>query len=211
LDQKGSLDVVYLDFSKAFDKVSHILLLHKFQALGVRGRCIEWIKPFLSARTFVVRVGSHFSLEKSVASGVPQGSVLDPILFLAYTSDLLLSQQTGYSAYADDLKLFGCPTDKECDLQHKVNILHEWFINWKLPLNTNKCTVMHFGKKNPKITYKIDNTDLPIVASQVDLGVTVTQDISWTEQTNEAARKAVGTLYLLKSRCRSTRANHVVE
>jgi hypothetical protein len=57
---------------------------------------------------------------------------------------------------------------------------------------------MHFGKKNPKITYKIDNTDLPIVASQVDLGVTVTQDISWTEQANKAARKAVGTLYLLK-------------
>jgi ribonuclease P/MRP protein subunit RPP40 len=120
------------------------------QALGVRGRCIEWIKAFLSARTFVVRVGSHFSLEKSVASGVPQGSVLGPILFLAYTSDLLLSLQTGYSAYADDLKLFGCPTDKECDLQHKVNILYEWCINWKLPLNTNKCTVMHFGKKKSK-------------------------------------------------------------
>jgi hypothetical protein len=65
LDQKGSLNVVYLDFSKEFDKVSHILLLHKLQALGVTDRCIEWIKAFLSARTFVVRVGSNFSLEKS--------------------------------------------------------------------------------------------------------------------------------------------------
>jgi hypothetical protein len=57
---------------------------------------------------------------------------------------------------------------------------------------------MHFGRKNPRIKYKIDNTDLPIVASEVDLEVTVTQDISWTEQTNKGARKAFGTLYLLK-------------
>jgi hypothetical protein len=124
MDSKQPLDIIYLDFSKAFDKVPHDLLLKKLKSRGINGCLLRWIGAFLANRTFCVRVGKVTSSLRSVVSGVPQGSVLGPILFLLYTCDLLRSIENCYSAYADDIKIFGDP--QKTDLQAKLNIVTEW-------------------------------------------------------------------------------------
>jgi ribonuclease P/MRP protein subunit RPP40 len=111
-----------------------------------------------------------------VVSGVPQGSVLGPILFLLYTCDLLRSIENCYSAYADDM----------------------WSKKWQIPLNTSKCCVLHCGINNPKLVYFINGSELLVKKSHTDLGVIVTDTLSWSEQCLAAAGRARRVLYLLK-------------
>jgi ribonuclease P/MRP protein subunit RPP40 len=97
---RKTVDIVYLDFSKGFDT------LHKLERYGINGHVLNWIAAFLSSRTFAVKVGSVLSDKKLVISGVPQGSVLGPLLFTLYTSDLLARLQCPFAGYADDVKIF---------------------------------------------------------------------------------------------------------
>ena len=109
LNNNHPIDVIYLDFSKAFDKVPHAALLLKLDHTGFRGQLLSWIKAYLSDRKFCVRVGDHFSDFTAVSSGVPQGSVLGPLLFLIYVADLPLHVKCKISSFADDSKLYGNP------------------------------------------------------------------------------------------------------
>jgi hypothetical protein len=196
MDNKQPLDIIYLDFSKAFDKVPHDLLLKKLKSRGIDGCLLRWIGAFLANHTFCVRVGKVTSSLRSVVSGVPQGSVLGPILFLLYTRDLLRSIENCYSAYADDIKIFGDP--QKTDLQAKLNIVTEWSKKWQIPLNTSKCCVLHCGINNPKLVYFIKGSELLVKKSHNDLGVIVTDTLSWSEQCLAAAGRARRVLYLLK-------------
>lgn len=198
MDQKLPVDVLYLDFSRAFDKVPHHMLLHKLEHFGIRGHLLEWFRAFLTDRTFSVRVGTSYSHPRPVTSGVPQGSVLGPILFLIYTVDLLKSLRSGHGAYADDCKLFGCPLTSGDDLQTDLDTLNRWCSTWGVPLNLAKCGVVHMGHTNPQRSYYIDNNHISTVQAQCDLGVIVTPNLSWSSQTTAAARKANSSLYLLR-------------
>jgi retron-type reverse transcriptase len=102
-----NVDVVYLDFKKAFDSVSHVKLLSVLEKMGISGQLLLWIKDFLSNRTQSVKINDSLSVEKPVLSGVPQGSLIGPILFNAYINDLplILSNKTDIFLYADDAKL----------------------------------------------------------------------------------------------------------
>jgi hypothetical protein len=159
-------NVLYLDFEKAFDRVPHQRLLIKLSHFGIRGHLLKWIQAFLSNRTFHVKVTDSISDERQVVSGVPQGSVLGPLLFVIYISDL--------SAV--------------------INVPHE---SWLLTLNSDKCKVLHLGKKNPAVQYFIDKKIITRVDSHNDLGVTITSDLSWSEHLIRIVKRTNTSSYVM--------------
>jgi len=108
LEYGGQIDVIYTDLEKAFDKVPHKLLIHKLKAYNLDPQVVEWIISFLSNRKHRIRLNNTFSEWKQVISGIPQGSILGPLLFLIYVSDIQEICQSGSDLYlyADDAKLF---------------------------------------------------------------------------------------------------------
>jgi ribonuclease P/MRP protein subunit RPP40 len=105
LDLGRSLDVVYFDFAKAFDRLPIKLLLFKLQHIDIRGNIFYWLDAFLSDRIFRVKVGGVLSASGNVISGVPQGSVLGPLLFIVYTTDVKYSVRSSWVMYADDMNI----------------------------------------------------------------------------------------------------------
>jgi retron-type reverse transcriptase len=147
LDNKIQTDVAVLDFKKAFDKVSHSHLLYKLQFYGIRGDVRKWIENFLANRTQRVIVDGQASNQISVTSGVPQGSVLGPILFLIFINDIGENLNSKARLFADDCLLYRSiesPTDCAL-LQEDLNTLLLWAATWKMECNISKCFIMHIS------------------------------------------------------------------
>lgn len=148
------VDVNYLDLSKAFDRVCHKVLLSKLEMLGIKGKMLNWLRSYLFNRGMTVRVGHCFSTRYACESGVPQGGVLSPLLFMIYTIDLpqLLTTSTEIKVqlYADGIKVYGV-YDKQTEnevhlaLQRSLERMHLWASHSGIPINTEKSTVMHLG------------------------------------------------------------------
>ena len=147
LADRGWLDVLYLDFAKAFDTVSHRRLLVKLEAYGISGNILRWIRQFLSNRKQRVVVGDCKSQWSEVTSGVPQGSVLGPLLFVIYINDLPEISQAICKLYADDTKLF---SSDAAEMQRGIDNIVDWCSKWLMALNVDKCHVLHVGKSNPR-------------------------------------------------------------
>ena len=150
------VDVVFTDFSKAFDRVNHNLLIAKLGAYGFDKNTLGWIQDFLVNREQRVVLGTECSSWTKVTSGVPQGSVLGPLLFLMYINDLPECLSCPSRIYADDSKLFGLYKKGEtCKdfLQLNIDELVDWSSKWQIDLNFKKCSVMHLGSKNPEFEY----------------------------------------------------------
>ena len=107
-DLGGVTDLILFDFSKAFDVVCHDLMIDKLNAIGLQGKLIDWITSFLLGREMRVSVKDKLSRPRSVSSGVPQGSVLGPLLFLVYIDSIASKLCSEYKIFADDLKLYAC-------------------------------------------------------------------------------------------------------
>ena len=191
MEDGSDVDILYLDFMKAFDSVSHSKLLIKLSRYGVKGKTLGIIKDFLSNRKFRVKVGDSYSNEFPVTSGVPQGSVLGPILFLIYINDLPDGIDSCVSLFADDVKMIVSCKDI-MTTQHDLTKLGAWQKTWLLKFNTAdaKCKVLHIGKNNPRHTYYLDGVALPIVDSEKDLGVFVDEKLNWKENIYKAISKA---------------------
>ena len=187
------LDIFYFDFQKAFDTVPHNRLRIKLETFGICGKTLNVITDFLSDRSFKVLVGNEKSANFSVSSGVPQGSVLGPLLFLLYINDLPDKISNFVSLFADDLKMFGKSSSKALN-QIDINHLVKWQNRWLLTFNTkdHKCKVMHLGKNNPCHSYYLDGNLLPTVDSEKDLGITVTKTVDWKEHVSNIIKKAKG-------------------
>ena len=140
--------VLFLDFAKAFDSVNHRFLLAKMAALGISPVVIRWVECFLTDRTFRVQVGDHFSAPAPVPSGVPQGTVLGPLLFILYVNDLAVSLGSSGLFYADDIKLIVPGGDPLLSQQLLDNVV-AWSSLWDLPLNAAKCQHLFIGKGQP--------------------------------------------------------------
>lgn len=185
-------DVIYLDFSKAFDKVSHELLLVKLVAYGIPRTLVEWIRAFLTDRRQRVIIGNSMSEWKPVTSGVPQGSVLGPLLFVIFINDMPEVCKSILKLYADDSKLLSHVQREEHanQLQQDLNSLIEWADQWQMSFNKEKCVVMHLGADNGRFDYKMGDGILSKTNSERDLGIVITSDLKSSEQSRRAAARA---------------------
>ena len=150
MEEGEPVDVAYLDFRRAFDSVPHLRLLQKLHDMGVRGRLLEWLRSFLTERKQRVTVNGSFSDWVAVGSGIPQGTVLGPVLFIAFVNDLPGCVESACKLFADDTKVYvGAGTEiGRRKLQQDLDAMATWSRKWKLPFNPSKCTVLHLGSQN---------------------------------------------------------------
>jgi hypothetical protein len=153
-----SVDALYLDYWKAFDTPPHDLMIHKLSSYGISNMLLNWINSFLSSRTQRVVLGSAVSEWSSVTSGVPQGSVLGPLLFVIYINDIIDTVKNPIKMYADDSKVLSINYNSNSPqmLQNDIDSISAWTDLWRLRLNTNKCLILRFNlKKNLNYSYFI--------------------------------------------------------
>ena len=171
VDMGRVVDIVYLDFSKAFDTVPHSLLLEKLMHYGLDKWSVQWVGNWLTGCTQRVVVNSSFSKWQPVTSGVPQGSMLGPMLFNIFISYLNNGIKCSLMKFADDTKLSGevdAPEGRAA-LQGDLDRLEEW-ANKNLMKFNEKCKVLHLGKHNPGVQHRLGSTWLESSSVERDLG-----------------------------------------
>ena len=187
-------DVIFLDFSKAFDSVPHERLLLKLKGHGIDGSLLRWFRSFLTDRKQRVVVRGTYSSWSRVTSGVPQGTILGPILFLIYVNDMSSNISSTLRMFADDTKVYrelsNIARDSEA-LQFDVDQLASWASKWQLRFNSDKCEVLRITHKRDSSlpSYSLD-TSLKTVKCVKDLGIMVSSDLSWSEHVNVTINKA---------------------
>ena len=191
-DDSKAVDIIYLDFQKAFDKVPHKRLLIKLRGLGIDGTLLRWIENWLSNRKQRVVLNGKSSDWTDVTSGVPQGSVLGPILFLVYINDIDEGLTCIISKFADDTKIANTvvSNDQAQEMQTNLDKLSNWAKTWQMTFNTEKCKVLHIGYRNEKNNYVMDGSQLRSTDKENDLGVTITSNLKPSQQCSEVVKKA---------------------
>ena len=200
LKDRSNMDVAYIDFSKAFDSVAHPKLLHKLAGYGIQHELLLWIKSFLENRTQRVVIDGYFSSIVPVRSGVVQGSVLGPLLFVLFVEDIvdLLGTSLGTKLYADDLKLYTRIKLNELgSLADGFSRLEEWSAIWQLGINESKCSVMHLGNGALDTPYSINQIQLPSVGKVCDLGVTYDNKLSFGDHIGNVVSRAYQRIFLI--------------
>ena len=171
LEAGRPVDIVFLDFYRAFDRVSHAILIGKLVSLGVPRYLVRWLTNYLKNRVQRVGFNGIFSDWLPVESWVPQGSVVGPLLFLVFINDLPMSVGVPMNMFADDAKLLCSPDTSEVVLKAIRNV-EDWSALNELPLSISKCKVLHCGGSlNPRVDYIMQGVKLDSGDSERDLGV----------------------------------------
>ena len=213
LDDKSQTDMILLDFSKAFDKVPHQRLLLKVSHCGISGSVLAWIEDFLHGRTQRVVLDGQSSSVAPVTSGVPQGSVLGPLLFLIYINDLPDSVASStVRLFADDTVLYrriSSPADAS-NLQYDLDALQAWEATWMMEFNPAKCQLLRVTLKRKPVeaTYTVHGQALEAVDAAKYLGVTIDSKLSFNSHIDSVCKKANGTRAFL-NRNLSSCSRHV--
>ena len=202
LQSRSQTDVALLDFSKAFDCVPHGRLMVKLKHYGISGKTAAWVLSFLSGRSQEVVVNGSHSVSQPVLSGVPQGSVLGPLLFLVFINDITENLNCEIRLFADDSVLYR-KINNQSDhllLQNDLITLQQWAERWQMSFNVSKCAIMTITKKlKPSFfDYVMKKQIIPRVSSHDYLGVRISSDLTWTAHCKKVATKASQTLGMLR-------------
>jgi len=193
-------DVIYLNVSKVFDTISHGILLNKLWHIGITGILWAWFKNYLLNHCQQVSINNNLSSTLPAVSGVPQGSILGPVLFLIYMNDITsFIWHSQLLMYADDTKCFkhlSSVTDQIL-LQEDINAIFNWSISSQLNFNISKCIHLSFKSKSTSAYYLSDSA-VSTANSQKDLSLIVSNNLSWTEHYNHIIPHAYNILVLIR-------------
>ena len=206
LDKKVQTYMIILDFSKAFDRVPHQRLLKKVHHYGIRGNTHQWISSFLNSRTQQVLVEGQSSEKVPVVSGVPQWSVLGPVLFLMFINDLPDNINSSARLFADDIILY-CQIRNNNDqhlLQEDLDTLATWEKTWGMEFHPQKCSVLRISKaRDPRtFQYQLNGVTLEEEQSSKYLGVDIQSNLSWKNHISRITKKSNSMLGFLRRNLR---------
>ena len=191
VDNGDRTDAIIIDFSKAFDLVAHGRLFMKIANSGMDSRVVVWIREFLLGHTQRVREGGHLSEEVRVTSGVLQGGVLGPLLFLAYVNDISRNNESTIRLFADDYVIYRKIINKE-DRKVAERSGQAWAVENAMKINPSKNKAVHFTTARVKdpLDYSLANTLIPEASSCKYLGIILRSNLSWVDQINYMVKKA---------------------
>lgn len=208
LNENKDYHIVSFDFAKAFDKVPHNLLVHKLRAYCFDEVIVGWVEEWLRGRESVVKVNGQFSSGFEVKSGVPQGSVLGPLLFLLYINDMpYCIQNAECRLYADDTLLcMDIGKGASGALQNNVWALGDWAKRWGMMFNPKKCLHLRLGNNIASFDLTLNEVVIPKAKQMKYLGLTFESNIKWNEHIHNIVKKANKILGMIK-RCLGTSSN----
>ena len=197
-DQGNNVDIICIDFAKAFDTVPHTQLIYKLSKYGIAGDLLQWIKDYILLRKMFVKINSSTSQMYNITSSVPQGSVLAPLFFMLFMNDINAAiLNSKILLYADDVTLLRVVNNANDNtlLQDDLSALCNWAKTWLLDINLTKCKVIHFGCTN--FNYYINNTLLSVSQCEKILGVCIDNDLSFKTHIFAIVKKARQTCNLM--------------
>ena len=190
--------VVFVDLRKAFDTVDHDVLLYKLESIGVGSSCIEWFKDYLRGRKIVTQINDSLSQEEDITHGVPQGSILGPLLFVIYINDMIEKvNNCKMHLYADDTVLYfsdANPLKVQRSLQEDLSRMYGWMCDNRLSLNCDKTVCMLIGNrkmlnKHNVLELNVNTRKLEQVPHTKYLGITVDEELNWNLQVDNVCKR----------------------
>lgn len=207
LDDGKEVRAVFCDISKAFDRVWHKGLIYKLSSIGIKGKLLHWFSNYLSNRKQRVVIANSTSSWKNINAGVPQGSILGPLLFLIFINDIINNINSNIRLFADDTSLYiivDSPQISANILNSDLDKIHAWSKKWLVTFNPAKTETILFSRKRVKVNHPplvMNNTTIPSVNSHKHLGLTFTEDTKWKDHislTLDKAWQRIGILRTLK-------------
>ena len=207
IDNGNYVGALFIDLSKAFDMVNHQLLVQKLYSLGIQNNENCWFKSYLNKRTQCVSINNSISASQFISSGVPQGSILGPLLFLLFINDMPVDlKHSVVDMYADDTLIYVCDKDVnviENRLNEDINILCKWLENNLMKANVNKTKFMLLGtpvkiSHARKISISMNNNEIEHVTCFKYLGVQINANLKWNEQINSICRKVCKSIAVMR-------------
>ncbi|KXJ69408.1 hypothetical protein RP20_CCG027228 [Aedes albopictus] len=202
MEKRQQIDAVYIDFTKAFDRVPHSLTVEKLDRMGLPSWLTRWILSYLTERNAHVRIGDTRSAAFEITSGVPQGSHLGPLLFVLFVNDLCEIIESPKLMFADDLKFFRVIASlvECCAIQADIDVLSNWCKLNGMEVNVRKSNVITFSRKTSTVLfdYKMSSTSITRVSTIKDLGVLLDSKLNFAQHIAATTAKAYATLGFVK-------------